>query len=373
MALTENLLIYKDTLVLCKILLKYSKTVSKIVRYSTYNEAVSKACAALDMIRRINESWTEREDRIHEYILLMSEVNSRINLLTDAEFLNKKQATNLNHLSEKVLREAYGWQKAEQKRKGEVLKRYVNRINSLMGVLTHYDSFNIMRKAWAMMPHKDIVFCVNMKKIKIKKINLKSKKIMEKINFIKTFIPEGQYRQKYEYGDMVVYHINAEYNKEMNAYECYECTLPKATFDETKVRTAFSQFSAKLDALKLEEAKAEKIAEITGYDTSDKVNGFILNGMLVWLDKATRVGLMNSTNIAKAAGQQTTTLWLGGAKLVVDCDKAIQLLSALEMYALECLNATASHKAAVGELKTIEDVKVYDYKTGYPKMLEMSV
>ena len=196
---------------------------------------------------------------------------------------------------------------------------------------------------------------------------------MEKINFIKTFIPKGQYRQKYEYGDIVVCHINAEYNKEMNAYECYECTLPKATFDETKVRDAFAQFSAKMDALKLEEAKAEKIAEITAYDTSDKVNGFILNGLLVWLDKATRVGLMNSTNIAKAAGQQTTTLWLGGAKLVVDCDKAIQLLSALEMYALECFNVTASHKAAVGELKTIEDVKVYDYKTGYPKMLEMSV
>ena len=196
---------------------------------------------------------------------------------------------------------------------------------------------------------------------------------MEKINFIKTFIPQGQYRQKYEYGDMVVYHINAEYNKEMNAYECYECTLPKATFDETKVRDAFTQFSAKMDCLKLEEAKAEKIAEITAYDTSDKVNGFILNGLLVWLDKATRVGLMNSTTIAKAAGQETTTLWLGGAKLVVDCDKAIQLLSALEMYALECFNVTASHKKAVSELMSLEDVEVYEYKAGYPKMLEMSV
>ena len=196
---------------------------------------------------------------------------------------------------------------------------------------------------------------------------------MEKINFIKTFIPEGQYRQKYEYGDMVVYHINAEYNKEMNAYECYECTLPKSTFDETKVRDAFVQFSTKMDALKLEEAKSEKIAEITAYDSSDKVNGFILNGLLVWLDKATRVGLMNSTNIAKAAGQQTTTLWLGGAKLVVDCDKAIQLLSALEMYALECFNVTASHKKAVSELMSLEDVEVYEYKAGYPKMLDMSV
>lgn len=196
---------------------------------------------------------------------------------------------------------------------------------------------------------------------------------MEKINFIKTFIPEGQYRQKYEYGGMVVYHINAEYNKEMNAYECYECSLPKAKFDETKVRDAFAQFSAKLEAMKLEEAKAEKIAEITAYDTSDKVNGFVLNGLLVWLDKATRVGLMNSTTIAKAAGQETTTLWLGGLKLVVDCDKAIQLLSALEMYALECFNVTASHKQAVSELMSIEDVEVYDYKKGYPKMLDMSV
>lgn len=196
---------------------------------------------------------------------------------------------------------------------------------------------------------------------------------MQKINFIKTSIPEGQYKQKYNLGNIIVYHIGTTFNSEQNTYECYECTVPTSTFDEDEVKTEFDKFSAKMNALKLEQAKVEKIAEITSYDTSDKVNGFMLNGLLVWLDKATRVGLMNSTTIAKAAGQQTTTLWLGGIKLVVDCDKAIQLLSALEMYALECFNVTASHKAAVGELKTIEEVKVYDYKTDYPKMLEMSV
>ena len=124
---------------------------------------------------------------------------------------------------------------------------------------------------------------------------------------------------------------------------------------------------------KLEQAKVEKIAEITAYDTSDKVNGFVLNGAVVWIDKATRVGLMNSTTITKAAGQKTTTLWLGSMKLIVDCDKAIQLLSALEMYALDCFNVTASHKQAVSELTTIEEVEAYNYKAGYPKMLEMSV
>lgn len=196
---------------------------------------------------------------------------------------------------------------------------------------------------------------------------------MEKINFIKTFIPQGDYKEKYENGDMVVRHLGAVLDEKMGVYECYECTVPVSKYNEDEVQEAFAWFVSKMDALKLEQAKVEKIAEITAYDTSSSVNGFLLNGVLEWLDKATRVGLMNSTTIAKAAGQETTTLWLKGIKLVVDCDKAIQLLSALEMYALECFNVTASHKAAVGELKSIEDVETYDYKAGYPKMLEMSV
>lgn len=122
-------------------------------------------------------------------------------------------------------------------------------------------------------------------------------------------------------------------------------------------------------------AAAQKMvfAEIEKHDTSSAVNGFILNGQRVWLDKATRVGLMNSTTIAKAMGQPTTTLWLGDVKLVVECDKAIQLLSALEMYALECFNVTAAHKKAVAEMSTVEEVLEYDYTSGYPEVLEMSV
>lgn len=196
---------------------------------------------------------------------------------------------------------------------------------------------------------------------------------MEKINFIKAFIPKGDFNEKYEHGGMMVRHLAAVLDEKMGAYECYECTVPIGEYDEGEIQKAFVEFSAKMDALKLKLAKVDKIAEIAAYDTSDKVNGFTLNGLLVWLDKATRVGLMNSTTIAKAAGQQTTTLWLKGIKLVVDCDKAIQLLSALEMYALECFNVTASHKATVNELTTVEEVEAYDYKSGYPKMLEMSV
>lgn len=124
---------------------------------------------------------------------------------------------------------------------------------------------------------------------------------------------------------------------------------------------------------KLEQAKQRKTAEIDAYDTSPAVNGFTLNGSTVWLDKSTRVGLMNSTNITKAMGQLTTTLWLGESKMEVPCDTAIQLLSALEMYALECFNVTAAHKKAVSELNSIEEVEKYDITAGYPAQLRMEV
>lgn len=119
--------------------------------------------------------------------------------------------------------------------------------------------------------------------------------------------------------------------------------------------------------------KKAMLAYIEKYDASSSVNSFLLNGMEVWLDKATRVGLMNSTSIAKSMGQEKTTLWLGSYQLEVDCDKAIQLLSALEMYALECFNVTAAHKKAVSELDNIEGVLTYDYKSGYPEKLKMEV
>ena len=196
---------------------------------------------------------------------------------------------------------------------------------------------------------------------------------MEKINFIKTFIPQGDFREKYEHGGMMVRHLAAVLDEKMGAYECYECTVPIGEYDEGEIQKAFAEFSVKMDALKLKQAKVDKIAEITAYDTSSSVNGFVLNGLLVWLDKATRVGLMNSTTIAKSMGQEKTTLWLGSYQLEVECDKAIQLLSALEMYALECFNVTASHKKAVSELDNIEGVLTYDYKSGYPDKLKMEV
>ncbi|MDY3876620.1 MAG: hypothetical protein SOZ60_04310, partial [Prevotella sp.] len=75
-------------------------------------------------------------------------------------------------------------------------------------------------------------------------------------------------------------------------YDCYWLTLTTTVpHDATAV---------------LEAAKTEVDAAITSYDSSSSVNSFLLNGMEVWLDKATRVGLMNSTSIAKNMGQEKT-------------------------------------------------------------------
>ncbi len=127
------------------------------------------------------------------------------------------------------------------------------------------------------------------------------------------------------------------------------------------------------DEERLSFAKGMLTRQITAHDTSSAVNGFLLNGLTVWLDKDTRIGLMNSTKIAQSMGNATTTVWFGGISMTIPCDTAIQMLSALEMYALECFNVTAGHKAAVSALTSVEEVSAYDYTTGYPAMLELNV
>ena len=127
------------------------------------------------------------------------------------------------------------------------------------------------------------------------------------------------------------------------------------------------------DEERLAFAKEMLAREIAAHDTSSAVNGFSLNGLTVWLDKDTRMGLMNSTTIAKNMGQETTTVWFGGISMTIPCDTAIQMLSALEMYALTCFNVTAGHKAAVAALTSTDEVIGYDYTQGYPTQLEINV
>lgn len=144
----------------------------------------------------------------------------------------------------------------------------------------------------------------------------------------------------------------------------------------------FEPYTPPVPERTLEVAKAEKIAQITAYDTSEAVNSFTLGNATMWISRDDRISLMNSTTILKNAGQETTTLWYGGKdettpwygkKYTLPCDTLIQMLSALEVYALQCYDVTEEHKAAVNALTTIEDVDAYDYTIGYPEKLSFEV
>lgn len=119
----------------------------------------------------------------------------------------------------------------------------------------------------------------------------------------------------------------------------------------------------------LDVIKEEAIEQITEYDQSEDVNSFTLQGKQMWLPKETRVGLVNSITIEKNAGKETTVLWFDGERYELPVDTALQMLSTLELYALECYNVTAAHKAAVNALEGVEDVVAYDYTQGYPEKL----
>lgn len=128
-----------------------------------------------------------------------------------------------------------------------------------------------------------------------------------------------------------------------------------------------------LGAEPLEYMRKAMLYYIEKYDISSYVNEFELNGMQTWLDKATRVGLMNSINVTQRAGGQKIGLWLGNYKLELDCNKAIELLSKIEMYAMNCFNVTSIHKKQVSEFSNIEDFLNYDYKSGYPDKLIINI
>lgn len=132
-------------------------------------------------------------------------------------------------------------------------------------------------------------------------------------------------------------------------------------------------FGLEAEDTPLSKQKRKLMNEIDAYDTSDAVNSFFLNGIKVWLNKDTRVGLMNSLTIEKNSGKEESTLWFNNICITINCDAAIQMLSALELYALSCYNVTAQHRVAVQNLTTLDAAMAYDYTTGYPEKLSFTI
>lgn len=110
--------------------------------------------------------------------------------------------------------------------------------------------------------------------------------------------------------------------------------------------------------------------KVTDYDSSSEINVFYVSGIAIWLDKATRAGLLLRFQAEQAQGIEDTTLWYQGMQFPLKVEQAIQMLYAIELYASACYDNTQRHLAALDMLEDEESVKAYDYTTGYPKKLE---
>ena len=116
-------------------------------------------------------------------------------------------------------------------------------------------------------------------------------------------------------------------------------------------------------------AKKFKMDEVIRYDSSRDVNEFYIQGMPVWLDKATRSGLMLRFNSELALKKENTTLWYEGYSFTLPLNTAMQMLYALEVYASECYDNTQLHLANIEKIETIEELDAYDYRVGYPEKI----
>ena len=159
----------------------------------------------------------------------------------------------------------------------------------------------------------------------------------------------------------------------ISMYEASSLGLEQGSEYEDIIHRIKVDFDLEEELSSLDYAKKQALKKINEYDVSDNVNSFFLNGTKVWLNKDTRVGLMNSLTIEKHSGKETSTLWFGNIKLDINTEAAIQMLSALELYALKCYNKTAEHKVNIENMTSVEDVVNYNFTEGYPDKLNFNI
>lgn len=100
-----------------------------------------------------------------------------------------------------------------------------------------------------------------------------------------------------------------------------------------------------------------------------KVKAFLYNDKEYWFDKNTRASLL----ALASCSEEPITLVLGDELVEVDADKVKKFISDLEVYASKCYVNTAKHLNSIKDLKTVEDVINYNYTSGYPNRLYLTL
>ena len=129
----------------------------------------------------------------------------------------------------------------------------------------------------------------------------------------------------------------------------------------------------------LADAKSRKLAELNDYDNSSAVNDCIIvyqgHPIHYWARKTERNDLKNAVRDCLSVYKYTYRLDLRdkGISLSLDCQSLLNMMAALEVYAIECYNKTTDHNYAIKALATLEEVEAYDFKVGYPEKLRFEV
>ena len=116
----------------------------------------------------------------------------------------------------------------------------------------------------------------------------------------------------------------------------------------------------------LDEAKAERLNALAVYDSSEAVNGFTLSGTTMWIAPDERANYILTLQGAQRLGVENVT-FLGHE---IPVALALQMLDAVNLYAMQCVAVTEAHRAAINALTTIAEVDNYDFTGGYPEKLQ---
>lgn len=128
-----------------------------------------------------------------------------------------------------------------------------------------------------------------------------------------------------------------------------------------------------------EQYKQEKLYNLELHDNSSDVNECFINyngiQLSYWADKNERSVLKTAVQDCIALGRDTYRLDLRdlNVSININCERLLQMLAALEVYAIDCYNTTTDHLYAIKALTTQEELDVYDYKLNYPEKLKFDI
>lgn len=92
-----------------------------------------------------------------------------------------------------------------------------------------------------------------------------------------------------------------------------------------------------------------------------------------WFTPAERSDYKNSIDAAQLLNIDTLNLVINDIPLTVSTEEAAKMLAAIQVYANACYLVTKQHQAAIQSMDSIEAVKNYDYRTGYPEKLRFNI